>query len=433
MRPSRVLVLFTAAAAASLVVSMSFLPNASASPTRAETPATSDAVGMYLVDGVATQAARDAVGRAGAAIVEVGAHDVVVSANAEVVARLAKLGYPVDDLQTGLPAKGTAPSAKAIDQRWHTYSEVVAAANAAQSAFPNLVRVFNAGTSYQGRQLIGVKISDNVATDESEPEVLFVHGQHAREHITVEMGLYVLNELTTKYATDATVKARVDSTELFVLLAMNPDGREYDLSGSDFRFWRKNRQPNSGSSAVGTDLNRNWGYRWGCCGGSSGSPSSETYRGRAAWSAPETTVVRNFTRSRVINGVQQIKIAVDWHSYSELVLWPYGYTRTDIPADMVARDHSVFVTMGQAMAQTNGYTPEQASDLYITDGSSDDWWYGEQRIFGFTFEMFPRTQSGGGFYPSYDVVPRETTRNRAAVMYMLQHAACPYEVIGETC
>src|SRR5690606_37321069 len=76
----------------------------------------------------------------------------------------------------------------------------------------------------------------------------------------------------------------------------------------------------------GTDLNRNWGYKWGCCGGASDNPSSETYRGSAPFSAPETAALRDFVNSRVVDGTQQIKAAIDFHTYSELVLWPFGHT-----------------------------------------------------------------------------------------------------------
>jgi hypothetical protein len=94
--------------------------------------------------------------------------------------------------------------------------------------------------------------------------------------------------------------------------------------------------------------------------------------------------VRDFVDSRVVGGKQQIKTSITFHTYAELVLWPYGYTYTDIPGDMTQDDHAVFVAMGQAMAATNGYTAQQASDLYITDGTYDDWAYGVHRIFAYT-------------------------------------------------
>jgi hypothetical protein len=261
--------------------------------------------------------------------------------------------------------------------------------------------------------------------------VLFTHHQHAREHLTVEMGLYTLNTLTDEYGFDQQVTDIVDNREIWLVFDVNPDGGEYDIATGTYRSWRKNRQPNSGSSYVGTDLNRNWGYRWGCCGGSSGSTSSETYRGPSAFSAPETRVVRDFVNSRVINGKQQITVAIDFHTYQELILWPMGYTTTDIPADMTADDRNTMATMGQAMAATNGYTPQQSSDLYITDGTINDWLYGQHGILNYTFEMYPKTSSQGGFYPPDDVIPAQTSRNRAAVLYLLEQAACPYGVIGK--
>src|ERR1041384_4591260 len=104
-----------------------------------------------------------------------------------------------------------------------------------------------------------VKISDNVGTDEAEPEILFNSQQHAREHLTVEMALYLLRLFTDSYATDARVRDIVNSREIWIVPTVNPDGSEYDVSSGQYRGWRKNRQPNAGSNYVGTDLNRNWG------------------------------------------------------------------------------------------------------------------------------------------------------------------------------
>jgi hypothetical protein len=179
-------------------------------------------------------------------------------------------------------------------------------------------------------------------------------------------------------------------------------------------------------------LNRNWAYRWGCCGGSSGSTSSETYRGPSAFSAPETQVVRNFVNSRVIGGKQQITMAIDFHTYSELILWPMGYTTTNVPADMTQDDWDTMVAIGNAMAATNGYVPQQSSDLYITDGTINDWLYGQHQILNYTFEMYPDTSAQGGFYPPDEVIPAETSRNREAVLYLLEQSACPYGVIGKS-
>jgi hypothetical protein len=197
-------------------------------------------------------------------------------------------------------------------------------------------------------------------------------------------------------------------------------------------MWRKNRQPNSGSSAVGTDLNRNWSFQWGCCGGSSGSVSSETYRGPSPFSAPETQVVRNFVNSRVVGGAQQIRSHIDWHTYSELILWPYGYTTANTTPTLNTSDRNAHATLGQQMAATNGYTPEQASDLYIADGTINDWMWGTYKIFSYTFEMFP-TGSNPGFYPPDEQIGPQTSRNREAFLMFLEASDCIYKVIGLTC
>jgi hypothetical protein len=244
------------------------------------------------------------------------------------------------------------------------------------------------------------------------------------------MALYLANLFTDAYATDTRVRNVVNSREIWILPDLNPDGGEYDIATGSYRSWRKNRQPNSGSSAIGTDLNRNFGYNWGCCGGSSGSPSSATYRGPSSFSAPETRVVRDFVLSRRIGGVQQIKANIDFHSYSELVLWPFGYTRANTAPGMTLDQYNTFATIGRAMAATNGYTPQQGSDLYVTDGDITDWLWGNQRIWTYTFEMYPRSSSPG-FYPPDEVITRETSRNREAVLILAEYADCPYRAIGK--
>ncbi len=382
----------------------------------------------YKVSGVRDAVARSLIARTGADIFEVGHDYVLVEATAAEATALTKLGFKLVKFRTQDAFMQAFPPA---DSAYHDYAEMLAELQQAALDHPSIFSLFSLGVSYQGRTIWAGKISDNVGTDENEPEVLFTHHQHAREHLTVEMALYTLRILTDEYGTDPQITGLVNGRELWMVFDLNPDGGEYDIATGSYASWRKNRQPNAGTSAIGTDLNRNWGYLWGCCGGSSGTPSSETYRGASAFSAPETQVVRDFVSSRVIGGAQQIKAQIDFHTYGELVMWPYGYTFTDVPADMTQDDHDTFVTMGQAMASTNGYTPQQGSELYITDGSIRDWLYGVHGVFSFTFEMYPVTSGQGGFYPPDEVIPAQTTRNRAAILYLLEQSACPYAVIGK--
>jgi carboxypeptidase T len=299
----------------------------------------------------------------------------------------------------------------------------------------NIMQLITVGLSYAGRPIWAAKISDNPSMDAGEPEVLFTFHQHAREHLTVEQGLYTLHLLTDNYGSNVTITQLVNTRVVWLFFDLNPDGGEYDITGGMYQGQRKNCQPLCDPSNIGTDLNRNWGYRWGYDdSGSSGSPWDETYRGPSAFSAPETTVISNFVATRVISGVQRIKVAIDFHTYSELVLWPYGYTYDSVPSDMLQHDYDIMQTMGTAMAQMNGYTPEQASALYLTNGSIDDWLYGVYHVYAFTFEMYPQpgscyTSYYCGFYPPGSDIITQTERNRDPILYAINVAGNPDQVL----
>ncbi|TME81784.1 MAG: zinc carboxypeptidase, partial [Chloroflexi bacterium] len=326
-------------------------------------------------------------------------------------------------------AGGATAAATDFPRGWegfHTYAEMSAEVKAVADAHPDIVQRFSIGKSYQGRELWAVKISDNVAVDEDEPEVLFDGLHHAREHISLEMTLAIYHWLVDGYGSDPTITNLVNNREIWIVFAVNPDGAEYDISGGRFHHWRKNRQPTPGTTSIGTDLNRNYDYHWGCCAGSSTNQANLMYRGPRPFSAPETRAMRDFINSRVINGFQQIRTAITFHSSGRLVMWPYGYTYTDVPPDMTAADHLVFVHMGRDMAARNGYKPEQGSDLYVSAGTTRDWEYGRHRIFAFTFEL------STGWYPDDSTIGPETRRNKLAIIYLISKAGCPYSVIGQS-
>jgi carboxypeptidase T len=326
-------------------------------------------------------------------------------------------------------SRAASPDFPAGYTAYHTYDEIVAEVDAVVAAHPDFVRKFSIGKSYEGRDLWAVKVSDNVNVDENEPEVLFDGNIHAREHITAEMTLYTLHMLADGYGKDQTITRLVNTREIYIIMMLNPDGAMWDIHDGSFHHWRKNRQPNPGSPYVGTDLNRNFGWSWGCCGGSSTNPRSIEYRGPFAWSSPEDSAYRDFVRSRVLNGVQQIKVAVSWHSFGQVILWPYGYTMVDVPSTMTLDDHKTFVALAKGAAARNGYTPKQASDLYITDGTAHDWDYHQMGVFHFTFEMGPG-YNGGTFYPTADRIDALTSVNHDAVLYLIDMAACPYQAAG---
>jgi len=319
---------------------------------------------------------------------------------------------------------------------YHTYAETLSDMQATVSQHPGIAKLYDLGSSALGtHQIWALKISDHVKRDESEPEVLVECNMHAREHITTEMCLYLIHLLTDNYGQATDVGTRVTSivqnSEIWIIPMLNPDGSMYDISDGSFHGWRKNRQVLAGTTKVGIDLNRNWSYQWGCCKGSSGNPGSARYRGTAPFQATEDQVLRDFILSRRENGVQQIKEVLNIHSYGEHILYPYGYTKTAVPPDMTQDDHDTFVAMADQMASLNGYHAMQGSHMYIYDGDFIDWVYGDQHIFGFTWEMYPKWGCKcGGFHPPDTVIARETSRNQEAALYFFEQASCPYAAAG---
>ncbi len=302
------------------------------------------------------------------------------------------------------PAASPVAAFPSYDAGYHTYEELTDRIHAIERAYPNLVKISSIGRSHQGRELWVAKVSDNPGSDEAEPEVLLDGGHHGREHLSVEMALSVLEHLTSTYAGSESTRRRVDGTETWVLFNLNPDGTTFDGGGSTYRDWRKNRQPNAGTTAIGTDLNRNYGWKWGCCGGSSGSATSENYRGPRPWSAPEVAALKKFVDGRVIGGRQQIRIHLSFHSYGRVVVWPWAHTSAGVPD---ADDRATLAAIGNEMARLAGYRGMQSNALYPTDGDQIDWMYGAHRIFSYTVELADRR------YPPDEMIPTETAASDA--------------------
>jgi carboxypeptidase T len=307
---------------------------------------------------------------------------------------------------------------------YHTYAGLCAAVVDAAAAHPDIARLFSIGRSSEGRTIWAMEISTHVTDGTHPPGVLFDGLHHGLEHLSLEMTLAVMDWLLDGYGPDPTITGLVQTRAIFIVFDVNPDGAAFDIAGGRFHRWRKNRQPGPGG-AIGTDLNRNYADHWGCCGLVSSHPRSPYFRGSAPFSAPETQAVRDFVESLVFDGRQEIRAAITFHASGRLVMWPYGYTRTAIPSDMTADDHAVFVTMGKTMAHLNGYLPEQASRLYVDSGTARDWYYGTQGIFAFTFEL------GTGTYQRSRAIVTEPERNRAAILYLIGMADCPYRTIDK--
>ena len=317
---------------------------------------------------------------------------------------------------------------------FHTYAENEQIIDNVVAAHPNIAQKFSIGRSYEGRQIWAIKLTQNVnGPTNGKPEVMINGMMHARERASNELALYMLQVLGNNYGLTGTLGGKVtqilNTTVVYVIPMMNPDGAEYDMSGGVWHKWRKNRQPIPGSNAIGVDLNRQFGYTWNCCpGGASTKPSSDYYEGPSAFYAPEDQAYRDFVNSQVVNGKSKITEILSLHSAAKEVLWPYSYTKADVPSDMTQDDHNAFVALGKGIASRDGYKPQQGSDLYIVSGDQDDWAYGTHGIFAITIEL-PKGATKR-YYPTQSEINRFNSQNLNAVLWYLKQADCPYAASG---
>ena len=166
------------------------------------------------------------------------------------------------------------------------------------------------------------------------------------------------------------------------------------------------------------------------------APAAEAARTRRASTteagrqevAPEVQAFERFEDSRVVNGRQQIRASISFHTAARQVLWPYAYTRKNVPADMIRKDWRAFVALGRRVAALSGYRPQQGSDLYPVSGDQDDWSYHRYRIFTYTIEMAKGAQLR--YYPTQAELAADINANRDAVLTFLEFADCPYRAAG---
>jgi murein tripeptide amidase MpaA len=280
---------------------------------------------------------------------------------------------------------------------------------------PDLCSIVQAGSSIQGRPIRGLRISRHAAGT-AMPAFLFTATLHAREWAVPMTAMWFAERLVEDYAIDARLAAIVDASEIFIFPVMNPDGYEYSWTTN--RLWRKNRRLNSGGS-YGVDLNRNWATGWGGSG-SSGSQSSDTYRGTAAFSEPETAGLRDFVNARL-----NIAGHIDLHSYSQILMWPYSYTSALPPES--ATYTRVSAAMGNALKAVNNraYTVGNSWQVYgATAGCIEDWTSTTTGGMGWCTEVRD-TGSYGFIMPTSEILPnaRENMASATAMMEELLRAS----------
>jgi hypothetical protein len=287
-----------------------------------------------------------------------------------------------------------------------TYNQMLSQLHAMHLFRPDLITdttaLSNTLLTHEGRRVYMLRLSDNPQTDEAdEPEVLYTSLHHAREPNSLSQLLFFMWYLLENYDTDPLVKAIVDHTELYFVPCVNPDGYIYNetTNPNGGGLWRKNRRNNGNN--FGVDLNRNYGYKWGLDNtGSSPSSNASTYRGPSAFSEPETQLLRNLCQEH------NFVIALNNHTYSNLWNFVWGYTYDPVVERPAFEAHSSFVS------RHNSYPYGAAELLYLTNGVSDDWMYGDlskNKIYAYTPEVGPGAY---GFWPP----PSQITRLNQEMM-----------------
>ncbi|MDH4035548.1 MAG: M14 family metallopeptidase, partial [candidate division Zixibacteria bacterium] len=268
----------------------------------------------------------------------------------------------------------------------------------------------NIGYTIQGRPIWAVKLSDNPTTDEDEPEILFHAAIHAREVITPEVCLAIMDTLTDYYGIDPHITELVNTREIWFIVPANPDGYYHNqvIEPNGGGMWRKNRRDN-GDGSFGVDLNRNYGYQWGYDDeGSSPWPDDPTYRGTGPFSEPESQNMRDFIASR------NFVITMDYHAHGNEILWPWGYDYILCP------DNDLFAVLGDSMqVLTGGYAPYPITGLYLVNGGTVDWGYGEQTIKNKNFALSIEVGSySDNFWPPLNRVEPLVQENLGAALYL---------------
>lgn len=340
--------------------------------------------------------------------------------NAEELSELRQDGYVVDVLNYDW-YESYAAGVQVPNGGFRTFAQAVAKMDSIVAEFPDIAHKEWITITEGGNFVWLVKISDNPLIDEDEPQILFTGMHHAREPISMEVLLETMDRLTQGYGVDTFITRLVNEREIYFIPVVNPDGYLYNelIAPDGGGMWRKNRRDNATwPETYGVDPNRNYGYKWGLDNvGSSGNPGSDTYRGPAPFSEPETAAIRDLVNSK------NFVFMINYHSYSNLYLWPWGY-------DFIYTDEDDFFSaVGESLAAYNGYTPTVGWGLYRTNGDADDWAYGASTehtpVYAFTPEI---GTSADGFWPNPSRIPVQIEENQGPNFVIIDLAENPYRV-----
>ena len=357
---------------------------------------------------------------------------------------IAKLGLTTSPIIDDLAAYTEQLRNEDYFEHFHTFAQMLEEMGQIVAEHPDIASLHDIGDSYNkvndqgGYDILALKISDEVEIeDDSEAEALFMANMHAREIITPEIIMYFMHYLVDNYGTNGYVTHLVNNREIWLIPTFNPDGHEYVFTGdiaavppwrqSDPIWWRKNMRDNNNNGVFdhsydGVDLNRNFGYMWGYDnGGSSPYPSNPTYRGPEQFSEPESQAIQYFVQEH------DFIVSLCYHSYHPAWLYPWGYI-DDYPPEP---DISSFRALADSCTAYNGYVSGNSKDiLYIVNGDTDDWLYGEHGIFAFTPEVGSSGQ--GMFWPDTNLIRPLILENLGPNLFM-SYAAGEEPIVEHVC
>jgi len=324
---------------------------------------------------------------------------------------------------------------------YRDYDQLITELKDIEAEYPDICKLYNIGDTW-GKQYLeegnsnyeqfnnhtiwALKLSDNVAVEEDEPSVYYMGEHHAREPVSLEVVMAVLYHILNLYSKDETVTDRVNDTQIWFVPLLNPNGHQVVTSKTDI-WWRKNIRDNNENgnfedsylSADGVDLNRNYGFEWGMTGASD-DPSDDTYHGIAAWSEPEIQAAKNLLDSH------HFVAGITYHSYGELILYPFGYAY-----NVVAPDNDALSELAVKMAEAipgipnkygkfehshKHYDPGASWTLYPTMGDHSDYAYGVLGIFSYTIEL------ARDFIPPAEDLPQICNDNLEAAIMLLNRS-----------
>ena len=322
----------------------------------------------------------------------------------------------VAEYETGTLPPGTIEAG--APAYFRTYEQVKAQLAEFAAKYPELVEVIDIGDTSEkvagkaDRDVLLLRLTAKGVNDGRKPSVFHIGGEHSREIANPELLMRHATQLLEGYGTDPEATALLQSRVIDIVPIMNPDGhvvveKGFDRTAGGNLMHRKNT-----AAPAGTDLNRTYEFHWGGPGASS-NPRSDTYRGPSAASEPEVQAIQDHARA------SKPGIFMDWHSYSELNLYPWGDTREK------TKDHAGFDALAKKFSSWNGYTPQQSIQLYPTSGTSKDFMYGSLGIPGFTIE------TGRTFHQKDSEFERVWGENAPIFGYVAKVADAPFQrVLG---